>query len=594
VTRLARGVARGSWAVAGLVLAGACSGQVRGGAAGPGPATTGAAGMDTAGVAGAAAPPGGAAGAVAGTAGASGAGRPSDLLHLASGVPPTARLRRLTTVELANSVHDLLGVAAPLGPVETDTYVDRFATIGASTVATSPAGVGLYESATGAATDYVFSDAARASAALPCVPKATTDTACLARVLSTLGRRAFRRPLTDAEVTRLQTLAVTIGNQAGSSVLVGLRHAVWALLQSPTFLYRVELGAPSAADGGRLKYTSFEQASRLAATLWASVPDDPLLDAAAADALATPEGLRAQASRMLADPRAHRALAAFADQLYGARELGEATKDPTVFPAWTEGLRASMRTELELRVDDAVLGPKGTGATADFLSIYDSRTTFVDADLARYYGLPEVATPGFTRVELPAASPRAGLLGAGAILSAFALPQRTSPTARGKFINQALLCRTIPPPPPGVPPLPAMADATATLRQRLSAHRAAATCASCHALMDPLGFGMESFDGAGRYRTLDNGQAIDATGTLGGAAFNDLASLGAVLRAAAVAGPCVVAKLYANAVGRTPTDVDAAALDELAASFAASGHRADQLLVALVSSDAFRFVAPQP
>jgi hypothetical protein len=382
-------------------------------------------------------------------------------------------------------------------------------------------------------------------------------------------------------------LATTIGNQAGSNVLTALRVAMTAMLESPSFIYRVELGAPSPADGGRIKYNNFEIASRLAATLWSSVPDDVVLDAAGKGALATTAGVRAEAQRMIADPRAHRALAAFADQLYDVKRLNESEKDPMIFPAWTETLRAAMQRELELRIDDMVFTQKG-----DFLGLLESRTTLVNNELARYYGLPEAATDTFRRVELPAATQRVGLLGAGAILAAHALPQRTSPTARGKFVNEMLLCRTVPPPPPGVPPLPAMADASSTLRQRLSVHRSDPRCSGCHGVTDPIGFGMENFDSAAKYRTLDNGQPIDASGTLDGASFTNLAELGTALRKQAVLGPCLVSKMYANALGRTAIQMDGAALDRLAGSFASGGNKVDELLVNLVTSDSFRFVEP--
>jgi hypothetical protein len=520
------------------------------------------------------------------TTGGGGTNGPSSLLGLGAGPAPIGRLHKVTNFEFANSLHDLLGNAAPLPAVEPDLLIGGFATVGASSVAISPAGVGLYESAITSATTYAFADATRAAAVLPCVPTAMTDTACLTRVVTTFGRRAFRRPLTAAETMRFVTLATTIGNQAGSTVLIALRHTAAAILQSPTFIYRVELGAPSAADGQRLKYNSFEVASRLAATLWASVPDEPLLDAAAQDALATPDGIGAQAQRMLGDARVHRAMAAFVDQLYDAKRLNESEKDPQMFPTWTETLRAAMQQELELRFDDMVFTQKG-----DFLDLFDSGATFVNNELARYYGVPEAATDVFHKVELPAASQRVGLLGAGAILAGHGYPQRTSPTARGKFINEMVLCRTVPPPPPGVPPFPEAAGTNTTARQRLTVHRSDAKCASCHAVMDPIGFGLENFDTAAKFRTLDNGQPVDASGDLDGEKFTDLATLGAALRKEAVTLPCLVSKMYANALGRTPIELDSAAIDRLTSPFASS-HHIDELLVNLVTSDSFRFVEP--
>ncbi|HEX4405758.1 MAG TPA: DUF1592 domain-containing protein [Polyangia bacterium] len=564
---------------AALTFGVACTGQVSGaGATGAG-ATTGTAGASTStGTAGATT---GAAGAGAPTAG------PSSLLGLPGAAEPLARMHKLTAAEFANSVHDLLGADAPLAAVEPDDVVDGFANVGASTVAMSPSGVGLYESATGAATTFAFADAAHAGAVLPCVPTGTTDTACATKAIAAFGRRAFRRPLTDAETTRFVNLAVMIGGASGNTMLIGMRHAVWAILQSPSFLYRVELGAPSAADGGRAKYNDYEVASRLAAALWGSVPDDPLLDAAAAGKLETAADVRTQATRMLADARVHRALQAFVDDLYGKQALAEATKDTTMFPAWTPTLQAAMQTELERRIDDLVLTQKG-----DFLSLYTSKTTFVNNELAKFYGLPTQATDGWRAATIPASSPRAGLLGAGAILAAYALPQRTSPTARGKFLAASVLCKNVPDPPPGIPPLPAMSSAQTTLRQKLEMHRAAASCAVCHQIMDPLGFGMEKFDTTGQYRTMDNGLPIDATGTLGSTMFDGLAPLGAAIAQQPVTAPCLVSKVYTFAEGRALTGHDNPALDALATTFTKNGNHVDQLLLDLVSSDAFRFVTP--
>ena len=557
-----------------------CTGQVSG--ANPTGAGTGAtAGASTSmGTAGAGTTTG-AAGAATTTAG------PSSLLGLPGGSEPLARMHKLTAAEFANSVHDLLGADAPLSAVEPDDVVDGFANVGASTVAMSPSGVGLYESATGAATTFAFADATHAGAVLPCVPTGTTDAACATKAIAAFGRRAFRRPLTDAETTRFVNLAVMIGGAQGNTILTGMRHAVWAILQSPSFLYRVELGAPSAADGGRVKFSDYEIASRLAGALWGSVPDDPLLDAAAAGKLETAADVRTQATRMLGDARVHRALLAFVDDLYGKQTLAEATKDTTMFPLWTPTLQAAMQQELEQRIDDLVLTQKG-----DFLSLYTSKTTFVNNELAKFYGLPTQTTDGWRSATFPDSAPRAGLLGAGAILAAYALPQRTSPTARGKFLAASVLCKNVPDPPPGIPPLPATSTAQTTLRQKLEMHRAAASCAVCHSIMDPLGFGMENFDTTGQYRTMDNGLPIDATGTLGSMMFNGLAQLGATIAQQAVTAPCLVSKVYTFAEGRALTGHDDPALDGLATTFAKNGNHVDQLLLDLVSSDAFRFVTP--
>jgi hypothetical protein len=234
----------------------------------------------------------------------------------------------------------------------------------------------------------------------------------------------------------------------------------------------------------------------------------------------------------------------------------------------------------------------------DFLSLYDDRKTFVNDELAAFYGLPVRRQAGFYPAEFPLESRRAGLLGAGAILAGHALPHRTSPTERGKFVAEMLLCRSVPPPPNDVPPLAPPAGPEVTLRQRLELHRKAPSCASCHAKMDPMGFGMEDFDGVGRYRTMDGTSPVDASGVLegrglDGSSFNGLAELGAALRRQPVLAPCLVSKVFAKALGRRALQVDAAALEELVASFADQQHRFDQLLIALAASDSFRFVEPR-
>jgi hypothetical protein len=488
-------------------------------------------------------------------------------------------------MEFANSVHDLLGSGAPVPNVEPDLMVDGFAAIGASSVAVSPSGVGLYETAVASATAFAFADATRAASVLPCVPQAVTDTACFTRAISEFGRRAYRRPLTPSEITLFTGVATTIGNQAGSSVLIALRHTVNAILQSAGFLYREELGATSPQDGGRLKYDGFEMASRLAGTLWTSVPDNALLDAA--DTLATPDGIRTQAQRMLADARVHRSMAAFVDQLFDAKLLSQTEKDTQMFPTWTESLRSAMMQELELRIDDMTFTQKG-----NFFDLFQSRTTFVNNELARHYGLPEAGTDVFRKVDFPADTPRVGLLGAGAILVSHAHPQRTSPTARGKFVNEMLLCRIIAPPPNDVPPLPPTLDPNATFRQVLTMHRTEPRCAACHGVMDPIGFGMEYFDTTGKYRTSDHGQPVDATGDLDGTKFSNLAELGAAIQKEEVLGPCLISKMYANALGRRANEIDGPALDRLAVQFASGGNRVDAMLVDFVTSDSFRFVEP--
>lgn len=508
----------------------------------------------------------------------------------ALGPQPAARLHKLTVSEIQNSLHDLLGADVPAVVVEPDTESDDFASVGASAVSISPAGVGLYEASFGLALEVALKDETRAAQVVPCVPSALGDSSCLTRSLASFGRRAFRRPLSSEESARYLGVASAIEQESGSP-LIGLRYALSAILQSPYFMYRAELGQPSPADGGRLKYTGYEMASRLAAQLWNSVPDDVLLDAAERGALDSEAGVREQATRLANSPKARVAFTSFVDDLYGIERLYRSIKDAALFPAWSDSLRDSMHQELTRRTLDSVFD-----TPSDFLAQYDTRVTFVNDELASLYGLPLAGTAAseFRRVELPVGSPRVGLLGTGALLAAYALPQRSSPTARGKFVAQTLLCRTVPSPPPGVDTTlgTPMADPNATLRERLALHRANAACAACHALMDPIGLGLEQFDGVGVYRETEHGKPIDASGELDGVPFANAAELGKVLRNNPDAAKCFVRKLYTHAQGRTPLEVDAAAIQALTQRFANANNHADQLLIELSSSEAFRFVEP--
>jgi hypothetical protein len=504
---------------------------------------------------------------------------------------PTAGMHKLSLVEFTNSLHDLLGSSAPVATeLEPDQQVDGFRSISGAVVAVSPTGVAQYEAAINAATQFAFSSATQAAMVLSCVPTGAADAKCsLSQVLGAFGRRAFRHPLATADVARYAGVATDIAQERGGSMLVGLKYAVSAILQSPEFLYRVELGAPSPTDGGRNKYTDFEMASRLASLLWGSVPDEALLDAAASGKLSTPEGVLAQANAMIASQKAHQSFNDFANDLYGmdpssGMPLSTTFKDPKFYPNWTTTLPTAMQQELTMRIDDAAFN-------GDYLSLYDSQVVFVNNELAKIYGLPQAAVDGFRRATLDAGSPRLGLLGSAAMLAANGLPQRTSPTLRGRFVSEQLLCKTVPPPPDNVN-LAAldMLPPGSSVRAVLEAHRKNPGCAACHALMDPIGLGLENFDSVGAYRTMENGAPIDATGDLDGVAFKDESSLSTALRNHPNAAGCFVTKLYEHAQGRAPVDVDASVIASLSKQFEDSGHRANQLLVDVVSSDAYRFV----
>jgi hypothetical protein len=485
-------------------------------------------------------------------------------------------------------VRDLLGDVTIL-EVEPDLESLGFYSVGASSVAISPTGVAKYDAALETATAEAFADPAHVATFLPCIPTGIDDDACQREAISAFGRRAWKRPLVDDEIGRYVDIAKSIATETGD-MMSGLRYAVWGLLGSPYFLYRVELGEPSLADPTRFHYTPYETASRLAYTLWNTSPDDALLDAAASGELSTMAGRKFQVERMLADSKAHQGIANFAAELYGLWRLTNTVKDPELYPMWTPSLADTMREDLLSRVDDVVLGQP-----RDYLSLYDGRKVFVNNALAKIYGLPESPTDTFRAVELPETEMRRGLIASGLVLAAYSTPVRTSATLRGKFIAETFLCATIPPPPANVdtkledPP-----SGPVTLRQKLEPHRSDPGCSGCHAIMDPIGLGLENFDTIGAYRESDSGLPIDASGELDGAFFDDAAGLASRLRQDSAAIPCLVRKLYTYVAGRAPAAAEEEWLKRLETALSTSGNRLDEVLVALVASDDFQVAGQRP
>lgn len=503
--------------------------------------------------------------------------------------PAPGMLRRLTRTQFRNAVRDVFGVEVDIAKLESDSWSGDFAVVGASSVVSSERGVEQYHSAIEDAVTAVFSDAAKRAAFLGCTPTGTAGDACLRGFLEKTGLRAWRRPLEAAEVDRLVGVATNATTQLGSAT-EGARWATVALFASPHFLYRPELGAASA--GGALRFTGYEQASRLAFLVWNSLPDKALLDAAASGALATPEGLRMQAERLLDAPAGREAVGAFAEEYMRLDRLATQAKDPefTEFsPALQAGMARDMRGTWEvLAFDDK----------ASALELFSTPKVVVNADLAKLYGIDStgLTSTTFETRSLPADGPRLGILSKAAFLSEFANQKEGSPTLRGRFMREALTCTHVPAPPGDValmlpePP----ADKPLTKRQRLEIHRTMASCSGCHGLMDPLGLPLESFDAIGRFRTMDHGLPIDSSGNFDGQDVTDARSLGLAVGASKTVAQCMVRKYYSYAVGHEERDVDGSVLNALASSFETSGFKLRELVLDVVTNDAFSSVAPQP
>ncbi len=391
-------------------------------------------------------------------------------------------------------------------------------------------------------------------------------------IVEGFAARAFRRPVSRAEVDALLAL-VEPELEAGAPFDAAVAVALEAALVSPHFLFRVE------ADGeGRPRWlTDHELATRLSYLLWSSMPDEPLRARADEGRLHDAAVLSAEVKRMLESPKAQAFIEDFGGQWLATRALAAHETDPDAFPAWSPGLRDAMREQSQRFFAAFVAGERPTREllTADF--------TFVNAPLAAHYGLP---APGddFQRVTLDEGSQRRGLLTQGAFLTFTSYPTRTSPVQRGKWVLSQLLCQSPPPPPPGVEGLPTATQVMGSVRQRLEAHVSKPVCASCHKQMDPIGFGLEGFDGIGAARERDLGYAIDATGKLpDGRSFDGPAQLSQLVASDPNLELCIAQHLFTYALGRPPGGEEQSVLESLA-----EAHTLPGLVDALVHAPVFR------
>ena len=333
------------------------------------------------------------------------------------------------------------------------------------------------------------------------------ERACATEILTTLARRAYRLPVTDSELDEIWPFYETGVAEGGFER--GIQYALERMLVSPQFLYRVEIDPPGTRPGEAYAVAAFELASRLSFFLWSSIPDDELLELAAAGRLQDPGTLRAQIERMLADPRSTSLVSNFASQWLFLGDVRSRDPDLYLFRDYDETLRDAFAIEAELFID-SVLRSGGS-----ILELITANHTFVNERLAEHYGLANIEGSHFRRVELPHGSPRTGLLGKGGILTLTSYSTRTSPVLRGKYVLENLLAAPPPPPPPDVPSLVTEQDGSPlTPREALERHREDPACAGCHYEMDAIGFALENFDAVGQWRDRTAGVEVDATSEL--------------------------------------------------------------------------------
>ena len=408
------------------------------------------------------------------------------------------------------------------------------------------------------------------------------DEECAGEVVTRLARRAYRRPVTAADVDPLVGL-VRQAQAAGDSFDEGVRLAVQAVLLSPNFLFRIERDPAAGEDVRALD--DHELASRLSYFLWADMPDERLFRLADEGQLGDPAVLKAETLRMLADSRAHSLVTDFAAQWLQLRGLDRAKPDPVRFPTVDDELRDAMRTETELFLEAVVREDRSA------LDLLDAPFTFVNGPLARHYGIPGVDGEAFRRVALDGPQ-RGGLLSHASVLTVSSYPTRTSPVLRGKWVLEILLGAPPPEPPADVPALDAAGGGNrgATLRKQMEAHRTNPSCAVCHSQIDPIGFGLEKYDAAGAWRTHEGDAPIDDTGVLpDGTAFRGPAELKQVLRDRADAFRRNLSeKLLTYALGRGLEHYDADAVATVAYTGRENGDRWSAFVTAVVESAPFR------
>ncbi len=504
------------------------------------------------------------------------------------GAAITAVLRRLTHSQYNRTVRDLLhDTTNPASQFPPEDYVNGFKNQ-YQALSISP----LLAEAYGIAAERLAANAFRrgdSKGIIPCQPKSETDAECASKFIAGFGRSAFRRPLEADELARYRGIF-----KSETGFLKGAQAVIEAMLQSPNFLFRLE-ETPNA------KWKPYATAARLSYFLWDTMPDAALLESAESGELNTKDGIRRAARRMLDNPKARQGVDEFVSQWLRFDRVMTASRERRYFPLFSRELATAMTEESRRFVGDLVW------SDANFMDAFTANYSFINSDLAAVYKMTPPARD-FDRVEFPADSERAGLLGQTLFLTLTSKPDDTAPTGRGLFVREQFLCQQVPPPPPGVDTnLPPVEEGKpVTNRERLAGHAGNKTCASCHSLIDPIGFGLEKFDAIGMRREqhkllfypAGHGVAarrakpkevlldIDTNGFLAGvqdSKFNNPRQLGALLAKTPECQECVVKQVFRYMSGRQDTPADRPLLASALADFRGSQFRFKDLMVSLVA-----------
>ena len=504
--------------------------------------------------------------------------------------PYLSGLRRLTESQYRNSIADIFGPGILVqGRFEPDQRVGGLLAASGTTLSITPSGMEGYAKLADGIARQVVDEKNRAKL-LPCAPKSATasDRDCAAQIIARYGLLLFRRPLTPEDLKARLDAADTATKLSGN-FYTGIRYSLTTLLSAPEFLFRPEIAVASGKD-----YTldGYSRAARLSYMLWDTTPDKVLLDAAGTGALDTDAGVKAQVSRLMASPRLETGMRTFFSDFLELDTLGTVTKDPTIYPKFSDEIANSAREETLRTTIDLTLKNN-----RDFRDLFTTHKTFVNRSLAWIYDVPYNLDGAWMPYQFRDDDGRSGILTQVSMLSMFSHPGRSSPTKRGVALMDIFLCEPTPTPPANVDF--SIVDGIAnpslkTVRDRLMAHATTPTCASCHTHSDPIGLSLEQFDSIGERRLKDDGRDIDVSAVIAGKHFEGAAGLGQYLHDNPKVSACFVRKLYAYGVGASSEDVERKQVQPFLDGFIAAGYRLPALLKAITTSPQFFGALPPP
>ena len=494
-------------------------------------------------------------------------------------------VRKLTEDQYRRSISDIFGADIKVvGRIEPDLRVDGLLAVGTGAVSVTPGGFEQYETIARGIAAQVTDETHRGKL-IGCAP-GPGDAAgekCAAAFFRKIGLQLYRRPLTEAKVKALAAQTLLSAKELGT-FHNGLSAVLAGMLSSPDFLFRIDRPASSSEQ-----VDAWSKASRLSFLLWNTTPDKELLEIAAGGGLDTPEGLARQVDRLLASPRFTEGMRAFFTDMLHLDDIGSLSKDVLIFPSYSTSVAEAMREQTLLTIAHVLIDEN-----RDYRDLFTTRQIAMNRLLGPIYDIP-VARQGWYIHEFPQGDPRTGLLTHASLLALHSHPGRTSPTLRGVALQEILLCEKVPSPPANVN-FAVVQDVNnptlKTTRARLMAHLDDESCATCHKITDPLGLGLEQFDGIGQFRTRENGELIDVTGSFEESGYQGAAQLGQLFAGSQKANACLIKTAWKYAHGRTPYATDQGDLDRLGASFAAQGHRMRALFRAIATDPDFYTLAP--